>query len=153
MADQEQLITLTADIVAAHVSNNSVSVGDVADLVQRVHGALADLGRQQQPEPAETKRQPAVSPRSSVKPDALTCLVCGSRQTMLKRHLARAHDLTPAAYRDEFGLKADYPMVAPNYAERRRELAVRIGLGRKRSTPARAPGPKRGRRTGTAPRR
>jgi predicted transcriptional regulator len=124
----EGLINLVADIVSAHVSNNNVAVGDVATLVQNVHAALVGLtGESKAPETAN--REPAVSVRSSVKPDAIVCLVCGSRNKMLKRHLNTAHGLTPAEYRAEFGLKNDYPMVAPNYSEQRSTLARSIGLG------------------------
>jgi predicted transcriptional regulator len=126
---QESLISLTADIVAAHVSNNSVAVGDLATLVQNVHAALATLGSTPAASPVAERREPAVSVRSSVKPDSITCLICGSSNKMLKRHLMTSHSLTPAEYRSEFGLKTDYPMVSPNYAETRRDLAKRIGLG------------------------
>lgn len=129
MSEQpEVLINLVADIVSAHVSNNNVAIGDVATLVQSVHAALAGLtGGPTAPEAAA--REPAVSVRSSIKPDAIVCLVCGSRNKMLKRHLQTAHGLTPAEYRAEFGLKNDYPMVAPNYSEQRANLARSIGLG------------------------
>lgn len=128
--EQEQLVTLTADIVSAHVANNTVAVSDVATLIQRVHEALAALDRPT-PEPTQEKT-PAVSARASVKPDYLVCLECGSRQKTLKRHLARAHGVTPDQYRGEFGLARDYPMVAPNYSKRRSEMAHALGLGRKR---------------------
>jgi predicted transcriptional regulator len=127
----ETVITLTADIVSAHVSNNSVAVGDLTALISSVHAALTALG-QEAAAPAEAKREPAVTVRSSVKPEAIVCLVCGTKNKMLKRHLHTAHGLTPAEYRAEFGLKANYPMVAPNYSEQRRTLAHSIGLGRKR---------------------
>ena len=121
---------LTADIVAAHVSNNSVAVGDLPTLISNVHAALAGL-RSSAPEAAPTTREPAVSVRSSVKPDVIICLICGSKNKMLKRHLNTAHGLSPAEYRSEFGLKQDYPMVSPEYARRRSELAKSIGLGTK----------------------
>ena len=126
----DMILTLTADIVAAHVSNNTVATGDVANLISRVHQALSDLGKPQE-ETGPVKRQPHVSPRSAIKPDSITCLVCGLKSKMLKRHLANAHDLSPQQYREEFGLRPDYPMVAPNYAEQRRDLAKKIGLGTK----------------------
>ncbi len=129
MADEETLVTLTADIVSAHVANNRVSVNDMAQLIQSVHTALAGLGAQ--PEPAEQKREPVVSVRSSVKPDYIVCLIDGSRHKMMRRHLQREHNMTPADYRSEFGLRDDYPMTAPNYTETRRQLAHKIGLGRK----------------------
>ena len=133
----EALINLVADIVSAHVSNNNVAVGDVATLVQNVHAALAGLGSEAAA-PQAASREPAVSVRSSIKPDAIVCLVCGSKNKMLKRHLQTAHGLTPADYRAEFGLKNDYPMVAPNYSEQRATLARSIGLGSKENRDKRA---------------
>ena len=132
----ETLITLTSDIVAAHVSNNSVSVDDVPALITNVYGALSLLG---QAAPVQEKApEPAVSIRSSIKTDHIVCLEDGKKLKMLKRHLMTHYNLTPDQYRQRWGLPADYPMVAPAYAEKRRELAVKIGLGRK-------PGVKRGR--------
>ena len=128
MAEQNQLIELTADIVSAHVSNNTVSLSDVASLVQQVHQALSGLG--QEPEaPAPQKKEPVVSVRASVKPDYIVCMECGKRQRTLKRHLQSAHGMSPDQYRQDYGLPNTYPMVAPDYAERRRELAKAIGLG------------------------
>lgn len=133
---KETLITLTSDIVAAHVSNNSVSVDDLSSLITNVYGALSALGEST---PAVEKTpEPAVSIRSSVKPDYIVCLEDGKKLKMLKRHLMTHYNMTPEQYRARWGLPADYPMVAPNYAEKRRELAKKIGLGRK-------PGVKRGR--------
>ncbi len=126
----ETLVTLTADIVAAHVSNNSVAVGDLPLLIQNVHGALAGLGGPA-PEP-ETKQEPAVSVRASIKPDYLVWLEDGKKLKMLKRHLMTHYQMTPEQYRAKCNLPADYPMVAPNYAEQRRSLAKKIGLGTKR---------------------
>lgn len=129
-AQNELLITLTSDIVAAHVSNNSVAVSDVASLIQNVHSALAGLS---EPAPApEVKLEPAVSIRSSIKPDYIVCLEDGKKLKMLKRHLMTHYQMTPDDYRAKWGLPADYPMVAPNYAEQRRTLAKKIGLGTKR---------------------
>lgn len=126
----ETLITLTADIVSAHVSNNSVAVNDLPVLIQNVHNALASLSqREEAPEP---KPEPAVSIRSSVKPDYIVCLEDGKKLKMLKRHLMTHYQMTPDEYRQKWGLNADYPMVAPNYAEQRRTLAKKIGLGTKR---------------------
>jgi predicted transcriptional regulator len=127
---QETLVTLTADIVAAHVSNNSVAVSDIPVLIQNVHGALTSLGRVTA-EP-EVKQEPAVSIRSSVKPDFIVCLEDGKKLKMLKRHLMTHYQMTPEQYRAKWNLPADYPMVAPNYAEQRRTLAKKIGLGTKR---------------------
>ena len=129
---QETLITLTADIVAAHVSNNSVAVSDLPILIANVHGALAGLGGAA-PVP-EVKQEPAVSVRSSIKPDYIVCLEDGKKLKMLKRHLMTHYQLTPEQYRAKWNLPADYPMVAPNYAEQRRSLAKKIGLGTKRRT-------------------
>ena len=126
----DTLLTLTADIVAAHVSNNTVAVNDLPNLIQNVHGALSGVaGRTAGPEP---KPEPKVSIRASVKPDYIVCLEDGKKQKMLKRHLMTNHNMTPDDYRKKWGLAADYPMVAPNYAEQRRTLAKSIGLGTKR---------------------
>ena len=124
----DEAINLTADIVAAHVSHNMVAIGDVRGLIENVYAALSALGHSAA-DTAPVPREPAVPIRSSLTPDALICLVCGSRNKILKRHLMNAHGMTPAEYRAEFGLKADYPMAAPAYAETRRALAVKIGLG------------------------
>ena len=134
MADIENaddtLLTLTADIVAAHVSNNSVSVNDLPSLIQNVHSALTGIsGASAAP---EAKPEPKVSIRSSVKPDYIVCLEDGKKLKMLKRHLMTHYNMTPDQYRQKWGLSADYPMVAPNYAEQRRSLAKSIGLGTKR---------------------
>ncbi|WP_136163256.1 MucR family transcriptional regulator [Sphingomonas flavalba] len=126
----ETLITLTADIVAAHVSNNSVAVSDIPALIQNVHGALAGLG--QAAEEPEVKQEPKVSVRASVKPDYIVCLEDGKKLKMLKRHLMTHYQMTPDQYRAKWGLPSDYPMVAPNYAEQRRSLAKKIGLGTQR---------------------
>ncbi|WP_370187164.1 MucR family transcriptional regulator [Qipengyuania sp.] len=132
----ETLITLTSDIVAAHVSNNNVDVNEVPTLISNVYSALSGLGTAGGA--SEEVPDPAVSIRSSVKKDHLVCLDCGKKMKMLKRHLSTEHDLTPEEYRARWNLSADYPMVAPDYAATRRDLAVKIGLGRK-------PGQKRGR--------
>jgi len=134
MADQtaETLLTLTADIVAAHVSNNTIPVADLGGLIERVHAALAGLG--ETPPAPEPELKPAVSVRASVKPDHIVCLEDGKKLKMLKRHLMTDHGLTPAQYRARWNLPADYPIVAPAYAEQRRALAVKIGLGRKPGT-------------------
>jgi predicted transcriptional regulator len=134
MADNETaddtLLTLTADIVAAHVSNNSVAVNDLSNLIQNVHQALATISSSSSgPEP---RPEPKVSIRSSVKPDFIVCLEDGKKLKMLKRHLMTHYNMTPDQYRQKWGLSGDYPMVAPNYAEQRRKLAKSIGLGTKR---------------------
>jgi predicted transcriptional regulator len=133
----ETLITLTSDIIAAHVSNNNVNGEELPSLITSVYGALAGLGST--PAPVETRPEPAVSVRASIKPDYIVCLEDGKKLKMLKRHLMTHYNLTPEQYRQRWNLPADYPMVAPDYAEKRRELAKKIGLGRK-------PGVRRGRK-------
>jgi len=134
---RETLLALTADIVAAHVGNNNVPVGDLAGLIQKVHDALSGLGTASEPEP--TPLTPAVSVRSSVKPDYIVCLEDGKKLKMLKRHLMTHYQMTPDQYRAKWKLPADYPMVAPNYANQRKALAIKIGLGRKPKTAEEAP--------------
>jgi predicted transcriptional regulator len=124
------LLTLTADIVAAHVSNNTVAVSDLPVVIEHVFNALNRLG---EPSPkVETKLEPAVSVRSSIKPDYLICLEDGKKLKMLKRHLKTHYNMSPDDYRAKWNLPADYPMVAPNYAAQRRQLAKKIGLGTSR---------------------
>jgi predicted transcriptional regulator len=143
MADQasEALLALTADIVAAHVSNNSVAMGDVQQLIGNVHAALSGLGRKAVQAPVA--QAPAVSIRASLKSDYIVCLEDGRKMKMLKRHLMTDHQMTPGEYRAKWQLAPSYPMVAPNYSEARRGLAHRIGLGRKRgaTTTASVPNP------------
>jgi predicted transcriptional regulator len=136
MADEsfDNLLALTADIVAAHVGNNNVAVGDVPALIQNVHGALVNLNAPAA-EPAP-EQQPSVSIRASVKPDYIVCLEDGKKLKMLKRYLASNFNMTPAEYRAKWKLPADYPMVAPNYSSQRKDLAHRMGLGRKKAAPA-----------------
>jgi predicted transcriptional regulator len=126
----DTLLTLTADIVAAHVSNNSVAVNDLPNLIQNVHAALSGISGASGA--AEPKPEPKVSIRASIKPDYIVCLEDGKKLKMLKRHLMTHYNMTPDQYRQKWGLSADYPMVAPNYAEQRRTLAKSIGLGTKR---------------------
>ena len=147
----DSLLALTADIVAAHVGNNNVSVGDVPTLIHNVHGALTALGMPVS-EPV-VEQQPAVPIRSSVKPDYIVCLEDGKKLKMLKRYLASNFNMTPAEYRAKWKLPADYPMVAPNYSSQRKDLAHKMGLGLKRppvkapaaATPPTAEAPKRSR--------
>ncbi|MCK0127939.1 MucR family transcriptional regulator [Erythrobacter sp. F6033] len=134
---KETLITLTSDIVAAHVSNNDTRVDDVPELITNVFTALSALGENAEPE--EVRPEPAVSIRASIKPDYIVCLEDGKKLKMLKRYLRTNFDMTPEEYRARWELPSDYPMVAPNYAEKRRDLAKKIGLGRK-------PGSGRGRK-------
>ncbi|NQX94054.1 MAG: MucR family transcriptional regulator [Erythrobacter sp.] len=129
MGMKETLITLTSDIVAAHVSNNDVGVDDVPNLITNVFGALSGLG--ENADLPEERPEPAVSVRASVKPDYIVCLEDGKKLKMLKRYLRTNYNMTPEEYRARWNLPSDYPMVAPNYAEKRRDLAKKIGLGRK----------------------
>jgi len=141
--ENEAIITLTADIVTAHVSNNKILPAELPHLIESVFTALAKVG---EPAPVvEERREPAVSVRASIKPDAITCLDCGAKFKMLKRHLATDHGLTPAEYRARWNLSADYSLVAPDYAAKRKELAIKIGLGRK---PAVVEAPKPARKAG-----
>lgn len=135
MSDTEkstELLTLTADIVAAHVSNNSVAVNDLPGLISNVYATIAKINSTsgETAEPA-APQEPAVSIRASVKPDYIVCLEDGKKLKMLKRHLMTHYNMTPEQYRIKWNLPRDYPMVAPNYAEQRRALAKSIGLGNK----------------------
>ena len=122
------VLSLTAQIVAAHVSHNSVATEGLATLIQDVYRALATVG--QEPTVPE-KPQPAVPIRKSVFPDYIICLEDGKSLKMLKRHLKTAYGMTPDQYRERWGLGPEYPMVAPNYASHRSRLAKKIGLGTK----------------------
>lgn len=126
---QSPLIGLTAEIVAAYVSNNPVPADNLSELISTVHRAVNQLSDRLTPE-AE-KPAPAVNPKRSVFPDFIICLEDGKRFKSLKRHLMTHHGLTPEEYRAKWGLPADYPFVAPNYAATRSELAKKMGLGRK----------------------
>ena len=122
------VLGLTAQIVSAHVSNNSVSPDALPSLIQEVYRTLAGVGK----EPASPDRpQPAVPVKKSVFPDHIVCLEDGKKLKMLKRHLKTAYNMTPEQYRERWGLPPDYPMVAPNYARHRSSLAKKIGLGTK----------------------
>jgi predicted transcriptional regulator len=128
------LVSLTADITSAYVGNNKVASGDVAHLIASIHNALQGALLPAAPEPA--KPEPVVSIRASVKPDSITCLECGKKSKMLKRHLQTAHGVTPTEYRQKWELPRDYPMVASAYAAQRATLAKEIGLGRKKTEEA-----------------
>jgi predicted transcriptional regulator len=137
--DPDTLLALTADIVSAHVSNNRMGSAELPDLIRDIHAALSGLAAPAAPkEPVAEK--PAVPIRSSIKPDHLVCLEDGKRLTMLKRYLMRTYGMTPEDYRAKWKLPADYPMVAPSYAEKRRVLANSIGLGRKQAPAETEPG-------------
>ncbi len=131
-ADEGHLLELTTQIVAAHVGHNEVASDALPELIRRVHASLAGV---RNPAVVAEKPQPAVPPKKSVFPDFIICLEDGKKLKMLKRHLATSYGLTPAQYREKWGLSADYPMVAPTYAARRSTLAKKIGLGRKPQAP------------------
>ncbi len=135
--DHDELVQLTADIVSAYVSNNSVPSGDLPGLISEVHTALIKVGNGAIELPAEAPK-PAVPLKKSVTPDYIICLEDGKKFKSLKRHLRTHYNLSPEEYREKWGLPADYPMVAPNYAEQRRTLAKKIGLGTKRRRTGRA---------------
>jgi predicted transcriptional regulator len=126
-----ELLTLTADIVSSHVANNTVAVSDLPNIIENVYSTLARLGTDTKA--PTTRPEPAVSVRSSIKPDYIVCLEDGKKLKMLKRHLMTHYNMTPEEYRTKWNLPADYPMVAPNYAQQRRTLAKKIGLGTKRT--------------------
>ena len=131
MADQEnrsELLELTSEIVAAHVSNNTLAVNDLPQLIKDVYFTLANVGENQG---LSERLNPPVSIKKSVTPDFIVCLEDGKKLKMLKRHLKTAYNMTPEEYRQRWSLPLDYPMVAPNYAKHRSDLAKEIGLGRK----------------------
>ena len=132
----DSLIALTADIVAAHVSNNDVTAADLPGLIRTVHEALTGIGTPPAPVAPAAKQEPAVAVRNSVKPDYIVCLEDGKKLKMLKRHLMTHYQLTPEQYRRKWNLAADYPMTAPSYADQRRTLAKQIGLGTRPRVPA-----------------
>ena len=125
----QELLRLSADIVAAYVSRNVVQPAGIKDLVRQVHGALSDLTRPQAAQPT-ARQKPAAPISRSVQPDYIVCLEDGAKLKMLKRYLRSRYDMSPEDYRRKWGLPADYPMVAPNYAARRSDFAKLIGLGK-----------------------
>lgn len=127
-ATNAMLIQMTSEVVAAYVSNNPVQASDLPNVISRVHTTMRELSSS---EPAEIARDvlPAVSVRKSITPDYLICLEDGKRFKSLKRHLRSKYNLSPEDYREKWGLPPDYPMVAPNYAKQRSELAKKMGLG------------------------
>jgi len=129
--ERSELLALTSDIVSSHVSNNSVAMADVPALIEQVFISLEKLGSASK-DPIAERPKPAVPVRRSIMPDYIICLEDGKKLKMLKRHLRTAYDMTPEEYRERWGLPADYPMVAPNYAAQRRTLAKKIGLGTQR---------------------
>jgi predicted transcriptional regulator len=123
----QEILTLTARIVSAHVGKSPLSLGELPKLIGDVYRSLATLGAAVPAAPA--RPEPAVPIKKSVTPDYIVCLEDGRKLKMLKRHLKAAYNLTPGQYRERWGLPADYPMVAPNYAKHRSKLAKDIGLG------------------------
>ncbi len=136
--ERAQLLTLTAEIVAAHVAGNRIETAALPALIRQVYATLSDLGMAPAavaavPGTATAERsQPAVPVKKSVTPDYIVCLEDGKKLKMLKRHLMSHYNMTPEQYRERWGLPADYPMVAPNYALHRQVLAKKIGLGKGR---------------------
>jgi len=135
------LLELTAEVVSAFVGNNSVPANELPALIASIHSALQAVGQPTAAAPVEEERKPAVSIRKSVTPDFIICLEDGLKFKSLKRHLRTKYSLTPEDYRAKWGLPNDYPMVAPNYAEARSNLAKKMGLGQQRKKPV-APLPK-----------
>jgi predicted transcriptional regulator len=139
MAETDRL-ALVADIASSYLRRNSVAPEQIATVIATVSTALQRAGREleggsvsegAESVPTSAKAAPAVTVRSSVKPETITCLDCGARQKTLKRHLQSSHKLTPDQYREKWNLKSDYPMVAPNYSAKRSQMAKQIGLGQK----------------------
>jgi predicted transcriptional regulator len=126
---EDELLRMTADVVAAYVSNNTLATAQLADVIHAVYNSLRTLEGQVAEPPAEPLK-PAVPIRKSITPDYLVCLEDGKKLKMLKRHLRSTYNMTPDEYRAKWSLPADYPMVAPKYAEQRSEFAKKIGLGR-----------------------
>jgi predicted transcriptional regulator len=124
-------IELTADIVSAYVSNNSVSANEIPNLINQVHAALLRVSGGQSEAQAEPLK-PAISVKKSITPDYLVCLEDGKKFKSLKRHLRTQYNMTPEQYREKWGLTPDYPMVAPSYAAARSQLAKQMGLGQQR---------------------
>ena len=128
----DMLIELTAEVVAAYVSNNPVPAGELPNLIADIHAALGRVGTAAEPAPVD-KQKPAVNPKKSIHDDYLICLEDGKKFKSLKRHLMTHYGMTPEEYREKWGLDPSYPMVAPNYAAARSQLAKKMGLGRKRT--------------------
>jgi predicted transcriptional regulator len=126
---EEELLRMTADVVAAYVSNNTLPTAQLAEVINAVYGSLKSLDGSA-PETKQEPLRPAVPVRKSITPDYLVCLEDGKKLKMLKRHLRSTYNMTPDEYRAKWSLPPDYPMVAPNYAEQRSQFAKKIGLGR-----------------------
>jgi predicted transcriptional regulator len=136
MDDQSELIEMTTDIVSAYIGNNAIAAADLPSLIQSVHRALAEISSGEVTTSSEPQ-EPAVSVKKSITPDFLICLEDGRKFKSLKRHLRTKYDMSPDEYRAKWGLPRDYPMVAPNYAKARSELAKQMGLGQGGRKPAR----------------
>ena len=126
-SNSKDLLSMTTEIVAAHVRNNAVAQSDIPELIRTVHAALSEVSSGN----SQERPSPAIAVRRSVTPDYIVCLEDGTKLKMLKRHLKTAYNMTPEEYRERWNLPADYPMVAPNYAHQRSALAKKIGLGRR----------------------
>ncbi|WP_296817640.1 MucR family transcriptional regulator [Brevundimonas sp.] len=136
MDNKSEIIEMTTDIVSAYVGNNSINAADLPSLIQNVHRALASVATGEDTTP-QAPQEPAVSIRKSITPDYLICLEDGRKFKSLKRHLRTKYDMSPEEYRAKWNLPKDYPMVAPNYAKARSELAKQMGLGQGGRKPAR----------------
>ena len=129
--DSTDYIALTAEIVSAYVSNNTVASSDIPALINQIHGALRRVSTGDAP-PSSELLKPAVPIKKSINPDFIVCLEDGKKFKSLKRHLRTQYGMSPEQYRDKWSLPADYPMVAPNYAAARSQLAKQMGLGQQR---------------------
>jgi len=136
--NRSEILALTTEIVSAHISNNAIGQGEIPQLIQSVFDKLNALAGE---DTTPIELTPAVPVKKSVTDDYIICLEDGKKLKMLKRHLMTAYGMTPEDYRAKWGLKADYPMVAPNYARKRQELAKKMGLGRKPAVAAAVPAP------------
>ena len=129
--DSNQVVTLTSQIVAAYLERNKIQTTDVPALISAVHQSLTKLVQPEAPAAAPAELKPAVPVKKSIFPEYIICLEDGKKLKMLKRHLRTSYNISPGEYRTKWGLPADYPMVAPNYAKARSDLALKLGLGRK----------------------
>lgn len=134
----DDLVQMTTQIVTSYISRNTVPTDQLGTVIQAIHDALRGIGSAPAAEPAPAPAKPAVPIRRSVQPDYIVCLEDGKKLKMLKRHLRTTYNMSPEEYRAKWGLPADYPMVAPNYAEQRSAFAKKIGLGKARNGTAKA---------------
>ncbi|WP_425336087.1 MucR family transcriptional regulator [Sinorhizobium numidicum] len=138
---EERRLELTSRIVAAYLSRNVVPAGDLSKLIQQTYASLNGTSQPDKAEPAVEEQRPAVPVRKSVTADFIICLEDGKKFKSLRRHLIAKYGLTPEQYREKWGLPADYPMIAPNYAQQRSQLARASGLGKRRATSEPEPAP------------